>query len=500
MRWVLWEKNMLRNLKQLSWNFFGSAEHSRHASQILHLTDFEGTRFFFDAINKSKVVSYHPETGLHFTNNNLKQHFIFGGDATDRGSHDLAITEMLIDFKKRHPNDVTLLAGNREIKNGRFSIELAEPFIRERLLHSQQPRWLQQQTVPRDYVIARMKIENVYTNENPEAIKKYVDSLSIAQCQLIYLQWMLEKTMGCPNTFRYRREEISKKMLRMATEEDVLQSFLIETAPTGLMGQFLQHAQVGIIIPEARLLAVHGGLSTFNIGRIPDMSMTEQRIHHAQQWIKQFNDWYVEQIQYWIRFKPQQLTQPGCTALDDSVLPTPKKPKYIMTADMLNPDRNFKDIPSDVSQYLRQNNISIVLTGHQPCGDHPVLLRNADNNILFVNGDTSYANATPQSLGDTRGDVYHTVEISVDRLSTDVVIEAKLSDGTTVTTKLCITPNQIQGDPYIGTVISDGRLVQCKLPSDDYRLVQQQGFKVSYSTLTAIELAKILENKTELRI
>ena len=102
-------------------------QHALKATNILHITDHEGTRYFFDALNKSSIVSL-KQDGLHF--NKSSSFFIFGGDATDRGSYDLATTILLVDFKKRHPNQVALLAGNREIKNARFHRELAPHLIR----------------------------------------------------------------------------------------------------------------------------------------------------------------------------------------------------------------------------------------------------------------------------------------------------------------------------------------------------------------------------------
>jgi hypothetical protein len=253
------------------------------STNILHITDHEGTIFFFDALKKSKIVSFNPDDGLHF--NKPASFFIFGGDATDRGPYDLATTELLVDFKKRHPDQVALLVGNREIKNNRFPIELAPNLIRERLLYSKPPRWLpaNSQTTPRDYLQSKLIFK-----DDGEA-REYVESLSIEECQLLYLHWMLETNMGCPSTFQYRREELQRRTNHSVTDIEVLKSFLTETSPTGLMGEYLKLGQMGIIVPNTRVLAVHGGLTRFNIGRIPGMSLDETPIADARLWLNQLN-------------------------------------------------------------------------------------------------------------------------------------------------------------------------------------------------------------------
>ncbi len=68
-----------------------------------YITDTEGTKFFFDTLKKSKIVSLHLDKGLQFNKTSTVPFFIFGGDATDRGPYDLTITELLVDFKKRYP-------------------------------------------------------------------------------------------------------------------------------------------------------------------------------------------------------------------------------------------------------------------------------------------------------------------------------------------------------------------------------------------------------------
>lgn len=484
---------MLHRLLQSSSKLFRQSARL-YTTKILHVTDSEGTTSFFDTIKRSTIVSYSPDKGLNFKPSDTKSHFIFGGDVSDRGKQDLAITAALVDFKKRHADTVTLIAGNRDIKQVRF-IELAPNLIRERLLHTKQPRWIKPSTLPLDYVKAQMVIRYGRMKFTQESLKDYVHSLSIKQCQLIYLHWMLEKTMGCPHTFRFRREELEKQFPnKRIIDEDVLQSFLDESSPRGLTGQYLQNSQIAVIVPNTRVLAVHGGLTPYNIGRVPNMLPEDAPISDAHLWINAFNEWYTLQLQKWSEYQSTKLTQPGFTELDSSILPIPGKEKFVITADMLGENRQFTQVSPYVSDYLRKNSISVVLTGHQPSGDHPAILQS--DQIVFINGDTSYANQDQKNPNDTRGDAGHLLEISAGKEQAQISIQATLADATPVCTELNVTPEQIEGDPYIGRVLSNGELVQCKLPSGEYRLAQQNGFQVTYSLLNSADLAmKLNENQ-----
>jgi hypothetical protein len=460
------------------------------STHILHITDSEGTNALIDSINKSNIVSYHPDNGLDFKKVNGTPHFIFGGDAPDRGNKDLSLTQMLVDFKKRYPDKVNLIVGNREVTKNRY-LELAPELIRERILHSAPPFWLlpQQHTAPLDYAKISMIAEGKHDN-----IEKYINSLSISQCQLIYLKWMLEKTMGCPHTFRYRREELTQLLKRNILDEEVLQSFIRATSPNGIMGEYLQLAEVGVIVPNTNVLAVHGGITEANVGRVPE---SNDIIPDAKKWISTSNNWYQEQIKKWINYKPIKLTPPAHTELDKASLPAKDKGSWIITANMLDKNRQFIDISPIVNDYLSDNGISIVLTGHQPSGDHPAILRSVTNRVVFINGDTGYAKINPTNPDDTRGVACHTTEIQADLQHADIQIKAVLSDSTAVQTRLTVTDSKIEGDNHIGKVLLDQRLVQCRLENGDYRLIHQKGFQVTYSILSEKELEKQLSIKIQ---
>jgi hypothetical protein len=479
-------------LNPVSSRFFPSVRHK--STNIFHITDTEGTRDFFKSVLKSTIVGYEEGEGLVFKKTHGKPHFIYGGDATDRGSYDLLTTELLVDFKERYPKQVTLLAGNRDIKNNRFWIELNAGLIRQRLLHGRPARWLpvDKQTLPMDY-LKKYMVEKGIGKVDESQLAKYVQSLPIEDCQLIYLHWMLETTMGCPHAFRYRREELMRRLrVNYVSDVIVLKSFLCETAPSGLMGRYLELAQLAVIVPDTRVMAVHGGITAANVGRVPEMPASASLIKDARTWVAYLNEWFSKQIRIWKKFDPSELTEPACLPLDAAVLPIPNKTKYVVTADMLSGSRQFNPIPDEVRRYLVANKISVVLTGHQPCGDLPLMLRGGDN-LLFINGDTGYAgfmqNTSPD---DTRGAAWHRLELTADGNYTRVDLKAVMSDTRGLETSISVTPSSIIGDSLLGKVLPDHSVVQSRVGKDKVRLVRQEGFEVKYTGVTVTEVEEKL--------
>jgi hypothetical protein len=140
------------------------------------------------------------------------------------------------------------------------------------------------------------------------------------------------------------------------------------------------------------------------------------------------------------------------------VLPIQGKPKYVVTADMLNTDRQFSVISDEVCDYLVANRISLVLSGHQPCGDHPAVLRNKHNNLLFINADTSYANFNPAKPHDTRGAACHSLEVIADDNKTNITVDAITASGQVAKTNLTITRDTITGDLMVSFCVSSAKL------------------------------------------
>ena len=123
-------------------------EQEDHAKIILsYITDIEGDKFYLDRyVDNSKIVAWtmitsaekHKEEEgnkyaypfpydrrIDFVNTNSM--LVFGGDLWDKGGFDLYVTRQLLDLKRRYPNRVLWVLGNRDIGKLRILQELGLP-------------------------------------------------------------------------------------------------------------------------------------------------------------------------------------------------------------------------------------------------------------------------------------------------------------------------------------------------------------------------------------
>lgn len=468
---------------------------------IHFLTDTEG---HFPAlqksVEKSRVVTIDSKGCLDFKEGVSNPYFIFGGDLADRGVGDVRLTKTLLDFKNRYPDRVYLLVGNREASKTRFYVELNPKHIRQRLLEGSTPFWLlsKPHQLPIDYVKNDMASQGIL-EPNDEEMKNFVSLLSIDKCQLIYLKWMLEQTLGCPYTFEYHAQHMASEINCSRSEisdQMVLNHIMEQYAPTGLMGQYLAKTQMIAHIPDTGIIAVHGGLTSENIGRIPSISVDSPRIENAIEWVDKLNQWYTQAVQEWLSLKQESLAfekNPARSKLDtfSEIVPSPYR--SVVTASMLSEQREFQHVPEMVARYLTSSGINMVLTGHQPSGDHPAILRSLNDQVIFVNGDISYANAQANNAHDTRGQAWHCIQIQVDNSRTKLEIDAALLTGKTLNHQLTIEESGVVDKSYIGKVLPGGELVQCHLPeSNYYRTIIQEGYKVAYKFRKIAEIESLL--------
>jgi hypothetical protein len=510
--------------------------------RIVHVTDSEGTASLKHSLSlsPSSSVYYHPDRGLQFrtshssvrshsgSSSNSFIHFIYGGDATDRGPNDLETLQLLVDFKQKYPNQVHLLVGNRDIKMTRLPIELHPHLIKERIKTTKSPYWIKPSSLlPIDLIKEQMIHQSIHNT----TIDDYMKLLSIEQCQILYLQWMLKYTMGSPEAWNYRMKEIihSHNSTHHQTIQHVtLQSFLSATNPIhdGIQAKYLRMGQVAVQIPHTGVLAVHGAITEQNIGLIPGVGpLNEKNENNAcitphdvipcasppllTDWIKQLNLWYEKQLEHWHKDIQKHHSHPilspiGLDSLNRAVLPVENRPKFPMTADYLTDKRGFQNIPNTVSNYLKSNGISLLLTGHQPIGDYPAVLRSdavrlpsesPTPGLLFLNGDTSYGGfgRSDFSMTNPRGPVAHLTEIEVFKPGTmEVHVNGIISDGSTVNQTWRIENGNIVGDPFIGRVVKGHELVQCRLENANYRLAHQKEHKIHYREVDEKEVQALV--------
>lgn len=467
------------------------------------ITDTEGhLPSLLNSVNKSKVVEINDTYQLNFKKSIANPYFIFGGDLTDRGVGDTKLMEILLDFKRRHPEQVFLLVGNREASKNRFFIELNPKYIRQRLLEGSAPFWLLSapHQLPIDYVKKHMQ-DNQVASDDLINIKAYIDSLDISTCQLIYLKWMLEQNLGCPHTFEYHAQELAQKngcQRKSLSDNDILQSMIMLNSPQGLMGEYLSQTQMVAMVPDSGIIAVHGGFTPENIGRLPYRAIDAPIIANARTWLEQINNWYFDAVGEWMRIDQSSLPlalNPARSKLDTFSERVPSEYRSIVTASMLSPTREFQAVSKTVSDYLNRAGISIVLSGHQPSGDHPAIVRSSDDSVLFINGDVSYANASEKNTHDTRGHAWHSINLEASGDETTCCITASLANGVENYTEIRHKDGLVVDDSLVGKVLPGGELVQCRLSCGNYyRTVSQKGFEVNYRFRHVEKIMQLLEN------
>lgn len=90
-------------------------------STVGYCTDVEGNYEYWKRYLKLSKVLESSENGLQLKSN---CYFIYGGDVCDRGVGDLRILQDLVSLKKRYPERVHLILGNRDINKMRLLTEL----------------------------------------------------------------------------------------------------------------------------------------------------------------------------------------------------------------------------------------------------------------------------------------------------------------------------------------------------------------------------------------
>lgn len=91
--------------------------------KIGYCTDIEGNYMYWQRYVKLSKVLKETSTGIEL---NFGCYFVYGGDVCDRGYGDLRILHDLIQLKKRNPERVFLILGNRDLNKMRLLTELQE--------------------------------------------------------------------------------------------------------------------------------------------------------------------------------------------------------------------------------------------------------------------------------------------------------------------------------------------------------------------------------------
>ncbi len=195
-------------------------------------------------------------------------HFVYGGDTVDKGPGDIRLVRALVSLKKRYPDRVHLLVGNRDLNKLRLPSELSESDMKRDIKDIPKPFWDRGAKSLKEYLEEVKLGKDGPMGDNVTAVN--LDELNSKAERLRY---MLRHTLGCPETFDFRREEIqiltqifgqypprllethdftplgdlgNEPSVFLVSEEDVVDSFLYEISKEGSLYQYLKLSQVSV--------------------------------------------------------------------------------------------------------------------------------------------------------------------------------------------------------------------------------------------------------------
>jgi hypothetical protein len=255
---------------------------------------------------------------------------VFGGDAVDRGPDGRRILRALLAAKRAQPDRVVLLAGNRDLNKLRLAREL--------------------------------------TGAPPARAPSELRGGPL-------LRWILARTMGAPDAFEHRAAELGD-----VDEARVVESFLEDVQPDGLLTRYLAHAQLGF--REGDTLFVHGAVTLENLGLVPGIA---ERAPRLDAWIARLDAFLASEVSGFIGGRPPN-------ALMDYQRPRPGTSLHQASVVYGRPIDARGDVtlpPREVIERLAADGVRRVVLGHTPAGDCPSVLRDRDG-FQLVLADTSY--------------------------------------------------------------------------------------------------------------
>jgi hypothetical protein len=263
--------------------------------------------------------------------------FVFGGDAIDRGPAGRRIVQALLDAKRRQPDRVVLLAGNRDINKMRLFTEL--------------------QGHPPPHAPPDLRGADL-------------------------LRWIFTRTMGADQAFEHRRTELGLAGGDGAvSDEHVAQSYVDDLAPGGPLREYLAVCQLAWRSDET--LFVHGGVTEENLGFAPG---AHGRASDVDAWVTRLNAFYVASMDAFARGDRQ-----GYAALVAYQAPVPgtrSNPGSVVYARLATAEGSPRLPPRSVIDRLATSGVSRVVIGHTPSGDCPGILRDGD--FMVILADNSY--------------------------------------------------------------------------------------------------------------
>ncbi|CAJ1953663.1 unnamed protein product [Cylindrotheca closterium] len=414
---------------------------------ITYLTDLEGDKPYLDRYVKiSKVLRFSSPSSesttefpydkcIDFATDNSM--LVFGGDLWDKGGFDLYVARQLLDLKRRYPNRVFFVCGNRDINKLRILQEMG---------------WEQRDNGKIPDHPGLMWFQGTGRVGDPEGPLPSSDPVE-------RLKWILGNTMGSPDAFELRKNELEWEREQQdtsaapVTDFDVVQSYRRSCHPNGEMGKFLTNSHLALSI--GTLLVLHGALPLTDEYMAPhhnssnssvwddltfcmpwikpgESAAKDYGIKSIDDWLDALNTFCHDRIQEWNQ-EIQRLESTGegpqiwahkggydhgpsyAGIIQYGMGMTPdrrKNPTVVYNSftpqgmpHAFDPEAENIAMAQCTREFFDRTNVELILTGHKPQGDMPSPIR-VDSSAWVLCCDTSYSGDTIwiQNKNDEDGD------------------------------------------------------------------------------------------------
>lgn len=398
---------------------------------ITYLTDVEGDSSYLDRyVHQSKVLHFRAcsqrsddfpyDQCIDFNEDNTM--LVYGGDVWDRGGSDLYVIRQLLDLQRRHQGRVHFIMGNRDLNKMRILSELG----------------CTDEKMPTH--------EGVYWLKGTGRLGDPLLNTCVAQSSSSQrLKWMLAQTMGSPNAFELRRNELQRERGQHVTDEDVVASYRRSCHPTGEMGQYLKSAHLALRLGS--ILFLHGALplthSTLKQVCEQDVAVhdfwtdfkfampwsnqgsTNSNPRTVDEWLEALEKFARDRVSKWQEYVTKLENEPGyqqdrvwSTRGGYNYWPSGQRFEDLIQYGMgWTPDRRrnptvvysswlknglpvhfLPDVSSmeDVmyasltAEFFKAASLQLIVSGHQPHGDMPMPIRIGESQCVLC-CDTSYS-------------------------------------------------------------------------------------------------------------
>jgi len=414
-----------------------------------------------------------------------------------------------VSAKKRYPDRVFLVVGNRDLNKLRLVRELSdEAMAHEPPIPYGSPRTCTTFRAFLTKLAAQAGKVPEEAAELPPALWKELNTRPNR------LRWILDCTMGAQGDFERRREEMAAiSGAREVTDSQVVQSYLEMVRPGGVLAEFLRQGHLAVGIDET--LFVHGGLIAKSFSKNGDKFVTDgpgsegsyegppveeggfevalgfipgqaEREPDPRAWTSKLNAWYRNMIDQALSETPGPLLAVGQQYCSYGTWPS------VIMGRHLNEKSQPVQLPPGVTQSLLVAGFTRLVIGHTPHGNCPTVVPGGVQTIM---ADTSYSDMKAR---DNRGDAASVLEIEGKRATVKGRLQDKEDIAYTVYSGEDARRTDAEGNnELIGKGDFGAWFVKAKLatkPQDDpmYLLCHVEGFKYEYQVKTEAQTRQLL--------